>query len=165
MEGFTAARGVAAPSGGPFPVLLRSPEAMERFRAVGDYLRYRSALPPRLSEFVILLTAREWSQAYEWNVHHDVARQAGVSDATIAAIAEGRRPADMSAEEAALYDFSLELLRQRQVSDATYSRAREFFGERGIVDTTGIIGYYSSLAMVLNVARTAPGRPATTPLR
>lgn len=165
MEAFTTARGLAAPAGGPFPVLLRSPEVMERTRAMGDYLRYKSALPPRLSEFVILLTAREWSQEYEWNVHHDVALKAGVPQSTIAALAAGRRPDAMSAEEAALYDFCSELLRDRRVTDAAYGRVLQLFGERGVVDTTSLVGYYSSLAMMLNVARTAPGASAATPLR
>lgn len=142
---------------GPFFPLLRSPELMVRTSALGEYLRYRSALPPRLSEFVILLTAREWTQQYEWNAHYALALKAGVSEAIAGAIAEGRRPPGMAADHEALYEFCLELMRTRTVSDATYQRALNLIGEQGVVDTIGIVGYYSMVAMVLNVARTPAG--------
>ena len=148
---------------GPFFPLLRSPDLMVRTSALGEYLRYRSTLPPRLSEFVILLTAREWSQQYEWNAHYPLAIKAGVSEAIANAIAEGRRPDAMAPDHHALYEFVQELLRTRTVSDATYQRALSLFGERGVVDTVGIVGYYSMIAMVLNTART-PVAASTAPV-
>ena len=150
---------------GPFHPLLRSPELMTRTQLMGEYLRYRSSLQPRLSEFVILLTAREWSQQYEWNAHYQVALKAGVSRETAQAIADGRRPAAMSEEEEILYDFCRELHRDKSVSDATYSRALSKFGEQGVVDTVGISGYYTMLAMVLNTARTPAGDTGSPILR
>lgn len=150
---------------GPFFPLLRSPELMVRTSALGEYLRYRSALPPRLSEFVILLTAREWGQQYEWNAHYALALKAGVSVEVAGAIAEGRRPAGMAADHEALYDFCDELLRTKAVSDATYQRALSQFGEQGVVDAVGIVGYYSMLAMVLNTARTPAGASTAPVLR
>jgi 4-carboxymuconolactone decarboxylase len=159
---FTVIRNGAGLSG-PFFPLLRSPELMVRASALGEYLRYRSALPPRLSEFVILLTAREWDQQYEWNAHYELARRAGVSAEMAGAIADGRRPAGMAADHEALYDFCDELLRTKAVSDQTYQRAVALFGEQGVVDTVGIVGYYSMLAMVLNTARTPTGT-STAPL-
>jgi 4-carboxymuconolactone decarboxylase len=148
---------------GPFVPLLRSPELLNRTRAMGDYLRFRSALPPRLSEFTILLTARRWSQNYEWAVHAPIARQAGIAAETIAAIEADRRPDAMTEDEAAIYAFCDELQRLQRVTDATYDRALERFGEKGVMDLVGIAGYYSLLAMVLNTARTPvpDGRPAT----
>lgn len=140
---------------GPWIPLLRSPEVLHRARAMGDYLRYDSALPPRLSEFLILLTAREWTQQYEWHAHRDIALEAGVSAETVAAIAAGQRPLRMSAEEAALYDLFAELHRHHSVSDGTYAAVVELLGERGVVDALGIVGYYTLLAMVMNTARTA----------
>jgi 4-carboxymuconolactone decarboxylase len=142
---------------GPFHPLLRSPELMTRTRAMGDYLRFKSVLPPRLSEFVILITAREWSQQYEWNAHYPIAIKAGIRADVLAAIAEGRRPAPMSEEESVLYDFCRELHDTKGVSDATYARAVRQFGEQGVMDTIGITGYYSLLAMVLNTSRTPAG--------
>src|SRR5438876_10336173 len=98
IEEFKAAR--SADISGPFIPLLRSPEVLTRARALSDYLRYRSVLPPRLSEFVILLTARAWTQNYEWNAHEPLARQAGLNPAVIKAIADGRRPEGMAEDEA-----------------------------------------------------------------
>jgi 4-carboxymuconolactone decarboxylase len=161
IEEFKAAR--SAEVTGPFIPLLRSPEVMNRARAMGDYVRYRSVLPPRLSEFVILMTSRLWTQNYEWNAHEPIARQQGLSPDVIKAISEGRRPDRMSEEEDILYTFFDELARNRSVSDATYERAVAKFGEQGVIDTLGIVGYYSMLAMVLNTART-PAKPALAPL-
>ena len=141
-------------TGGPWVPLMRSPEVMRRSRAMGDYLRYDTALPPRLSEFVILLTARMWTQQYEWYVHHDIAVEAGLSPAITRAIADGRPPSDMAEDEALLYALFTELHETKAVSDDTYVRAVARFGEAGVIDTVGIIGYYSLLAMVMNTART-----------
>jgi 4-carboxymuconolactone decarboxylase len=152
IEEFKAAR--SAEISGPFIPLLRSPEVLSRARAMGDYLRYRSALPPRLSEFLILLTAREWTQHYEWNAHEPLARQAGLSGAVVAAIAEGRRPDRMAEDEDALYTLWDELRRNQSVSDPTYARAVAMFHEQGVIDAVGITGYYTLLAMVMNTART-----------
>ncbi|HEX8029650.1 MAG TPA: substrate-binding domain-containing protein [Vicinamibacterales bacterium] len=163
INAFKAARGTDDVSG-PFQPLLRSPELMTRTRAMGDYLRFKSALPPRLSEFVILLTARAWTQQYEWNAHYQIALQAGVKPEVANAIAEGRRPANLSSDEAILYDFCQELHRDKSISDATYARALRAFGEQGVVDTIGISGYYTLLAMVLNTARTPAGEGSTAPL-
>ena len=154
---FKAARG--ADISGPFVPLLRSPEVMSRARAMGDYLRYKSVLPPRLSEFVILIVARHWSQQYEWSTHDSIALKAGVNPEIVKAIAEGRRPERMAEDQAILYDFCDELHRNQSVSDATYARAVSKFGEQGVIDTVGIVGYYSLLAIVLNTARTAADAP------
>ena len=164
VDAFRIARGTAI--SGPFYPLLRSPELMTRTRAMGDYLRFKSALPPRLSEFVILLTAREWTQQYEWNAHYPIAIKAGAKREVLDAIAEGSRPSGMTEEEAILYDFCRELHHDKAVSDATYDRAIKAFGEQGVVDAIGITGYYTMLAMTLNTARTpAPetGSPVLRP--
>lgn len=153
-EAFLQARGT--PVFGPFTPLMRSPEAMSLARAMGDYMRYRTSLGERLSEFAILLVARDWSQDLEWAIHKPIAVKAGVAPETAQAIAEGRRPTTMSADEETIHDFVSELLRTRRVSDATYEKARARFGERGVIDLTGIVGYYTLLAMVMNVAQTPP---------
>jgi 4-carboxymuconolactone decarboxylase len=160
---FMAARGAVA---GPWAVILRSPEMLNRARALSDYLRFNSSLPPRLSEFVILITAREWAQNYEWNAHHPLAMKGGLNPEIARAVAEGRRPEKMAEDEAALYDFCIELHRNRSVSDATYARALAKFGEQGIVDMIGLSGWYTLVAMTLNTARTplpANATPALAP--
>jgi 4-carboxymuconolactone decarboxylase len=162
-EEFAAGRGYSAR--GPFAVMLRSPEVMLRAKAMGDYLRFRNVLPKRVSEMVILITAREWTQQYEWAYHYTIALEEGVSRDVADAIADSCRPASMAADEAAAYDFSIELHKNRRVSDATYARALAAFGEPGIVDLIGVNGYYSFLAMMMNVARTAQPPGKVEPLK
>ena len=150
-EDFEQARKV--PVFGPFQPLMHSPQVMSQARAMGDYLRYKSALGNTLSELAILVTAREWSQDYEWHVHQPIALKAGIRKEVVDAIAEGRRPAGMAADEEIVYEFATELLRNKQVSDATFERAKARFGTKGAVDLTGIVGYYTFLAMQLNAAQ------------
>jgi 4-carboxymuconolactone decarboxylase len=150
-EEFRSGRGYAVH--GPFAVMLRSPEVMLRAKAMGDYLRFRNVLPKRVSEMVILIAAREWTQQFEWHHHYRHAMEAGLAEAVADVIADGRRPDALAEDEAAAYDFSMELHRRKSVSDATYTRALALFGERGIIDLIGLSGYYSFLAMMMNVAR------------
>ena len=150
-EEFLAARKV--PVFGPFEPMIHSPEVMSIARSTGDYLRYHSAIGNTLSELVILVTAREWSQDYEWFVHQPIALKAGISKDITDAIADGRRPVKMSADEEIVYDFTIELQKNKRVSDATFSAAEQRFGKKGVVDMVGISGYYTSLAMQLNTAR------------
>ena len=152
IEEFRVAR-KTEPSG-PFIPMLRSPELMSPAQAMGNYLRYNSALLPRLREFVILMTARQWTQQYEWRVHYPEAINAGVNAEIVNAIAEGRHPDGMQEDEEVLYNFFTELQHNHSVSDATYARALSKFGEQGIIDIIGTVGYYTLLAMVLNTART-----------
>ncbi len=161
VAAFTAARGVEL--SGPFIPLLRSPEVLNRSRALGDYVRFRSSLPPRLSEFVILLVARHWHQLFEWDSHCPLATAAGLPADTVQAIAEARRPAGMADDESRLHDFVTELQQTHGVSDPTYARVVEMFGERGVIDVIGIVGYYSLLAMVLNTAQTPRMHPGASP--
>jgi len=148
---FEAARKV--PLFGPFEPLMYSPQVMSQARAMGDYLRFKSAIGNTLSELAILITAREWTQDYEWTVHYPIALKAGIRQQIADAIALGRRPTAMSADEAAVFDYASELLKNKQVSDATFERAKSRFGLKGVVDLTGIVGYYTFLAMQLNAAQ------------
>jgi len=137
---------------GPWIPLMRSPEVMLRAKAMGDYLRFKPAIGTTLSEFVILVTAREWGQDYEWHVHAPIALKQGIKKEIVDAIADGRRPVGMSEDEEICYDFSIELHRNKRVSDATYQRAVVKFGEKGVMDIVGINGYYTFLAMAMNTA-------------
>ncbi len=139
----------------PFVPLLRSPELMDHAQAMGEYLRFRSALGMHLSEFVILLTARAWTQQVEWAIHAPIALKEGVPAATIEAIAQGRRPDHLTEDQAAVYAFVTELQHNKSVCDATWSVFVQRFGEREAMDLVGIVGYYTFLSMVMNVARTA----------
>ena len=150
-EDFLAARKV--PVFGPFEPLMHSPEVMSQARAMGDYLRYKSAIGTTLSELAIIITARQWSQDYEWWLHAPIAMKAGIKPEIVNAIRDGRRPADMSEDEEIVYDFSTELHRNKRVSDETFARAEKRFGKNGVVDLVGVNGYYTFLAMQLNTAR------------
>ncbi len=155
LADFVAARGQPT---GHWVALLRSPELMTRTRALGDYLDFESALPGYLRELVILLTAREMGQSYEWNAHYPVAIDEGFSADMAQAIAEGRRPEGMVEEEEILYEFCMELQRNRSVSDVTYERAASRFGELGVVEIVSVMGYYTMVSMISSVSR--PPLPA-----
>src|SRR5690349_21654971 len=90
---------------GPFISLLCRPELLRRLQKTGEYLRFNSALGPRLTELVIVITARHWMQPYEWGLHYPLAVKEGVSEETLAAVIEGRRPDDLNEDEQAAYDF------------------------------------------------------------
>jgi 4-carboxymuconolactone decarboxylase len=139
---------------GPFIALLRSPELMSRLQKVGEYLRFGSAVDPRLSEFATLLVSRSWSQQFEWATHVPLALKAGTSEETIEAIRDGRRPTSMSPMEAVVHDFISELLNTKGVAQATYDSAVAQLGEQGLIDLVGIVGYFTLISMVLNVAHT-----------
>jgi 4-carboxymuconolactone decarboxylase len=150
---------------GPFVPLIRSPEVMLRAKAMGDHLRFKSALAPRLSEMIILITAREWTQQYEWVAHHDIAIKAGLRNDIADAIADGRRPVGMAEDEEAAYDMSIEIQRTKRVSDPTWNKAVAKFGEQGVIDLLGINGYYTFLAMAMNAARTGLPAGVAEPLK
>lgn len=138
---------------GPFEPLMHSPQMMSQARAMGDYLRYKSAIGNTLSELAILITAREWTQDYEWYVHQPIALKAGIKKEIADAIADGRRPVGLSDDEEMVYDFCTELQHNKRVSDVTFNRVEKRFGKKGTVDLTGIVAYYTLLAMELNVAQ------------
>jgi 4-carboxymuconolactone decarboxylase len=150
---FAEGRGYAVR--GPFAAMLRSPEVMLRAKAMGDYVRFKTTIPPRLNELAIIITARHWTQNYEWQAHRPLAEKAGLRSDIAQAIADGHRPSGMAEDEEIVYDFSMELHANKSVSDATYKRALEKFGEQGIIDLTAANAYYTFNAMMLNVARTA----------
>ena len=155
-----AAELAAGPRGavrGPFIALLRSPQLMERLQKVGEYLRYGSALEPRLSEFAVLIVARHLTQQFEWQVHYPLALKAGLAQAVADELAHGARPSGMREDETIVHDFCTELLRTHGVSGPTFERARERLAEAGLVDLVGLVGYFITVSFVLNVAHTPAG--------
>ena len=150
---------------GPFVPLIRSPEVMLRAKAISDYLRFKNTLDQRLVEMLILITAREWTQQYVWNSHYPQALKAGLKREIADAIADGRRPTGMAEDEETAYDLAVEILRLKRVSDASYGRAVDRFGEQGVIDLLGVVGYYNFLAIVMNTTRTALPANAKEALR
>ena len=138
---------------GPNALFLRSPDLMSRTQRVGEYLRYQSSLPRRLNEFAILVTARKWTAQLEWLSHLPLALQAGLDRAVADDLAQGKVPRAMKDDEAAIYRFCTELHETKNVSDASFRAVAERFGEQGVIDLIALTGYYTMLAMVLNVAQ------------
>jgi len=139
---------------GPYWPIIRSPGYMEHVQKVGAYFRYFCPLDRRINEMAALMTARSWTQQFVWDVHINQALAAGLHQSTANAIAEGRRPTAMAEDEEILHDFVTELLANKSVSDPTYAKAVSKFGESGVIDILGIVGYYTTLAMMMNVSRT-----------
>jgi len=168
-----AAEIAAGPRGkveGPYWPIIRSPGLTEVLQEVGAYYRYRCPLERKINEMVALMAARSWSQQFIWDVHILQALDAGLKNEIALALAEGRRPAAMAEDEVIAYDFVTELLANQGASDATYACTVAKFGEEGTIDIIGIVGYYTTLAMIMNVARTPllEGRPfplAPMPIR
>ncbi len=145
----------------PWTVLLRVPDLVVPSLQLRLHNQQNSALTPKLTEFAILIAARHWTNSFEWNAHYTLGEKAGLSTAIMAAVADGRRPERMADDEEVLYDFCMELLHNKSVSDATYERTRAKFGESGVVEAAGLQGYYTYLAMVMNVARSPTPATAT----
>jgi 4-carboxymuconolactone decarboxylase len=158
-----AAPGVTSLSS-PFNVWNRKPELADRLQKVGEYIRFKSSLPPRLNEFAILITAREWNAQYEWFAHHRLAMAAGLDPAVAEDVKQGRDPANMKPDEQVVYDFTRELHRHHGVSDAMYKRALDAFGEQGVADLIAVNGYYVLVAMTVNVDRTPMPDGSNPPL-
>jgi 4-carboxymuconolactone decarboxylase len=147
---------------GPFNAYARSPGLGVLLLHVSDFVRFNSSLPPRLSEFAIMIAARQWTQLYEWRAHYPLAIKGGLDRQILVDLGAGNRPQGMKDDEAALYDFCAQMYRDRNVSDAAFKAAVDKFGERGIMDLIGIIGYYDLVSMALIVQNTT-GKPGDEP--
>ena len=148
----------SALNGGPFNAYARSPGLGLRLLEVSDYVRFNSSLPPRLSEFAIMIGARHWSVPYEWRAHYPLAVKGGLDRQILVDLGAGKRPQNMKEDETALYDFVTEMYRDKNISDATFKATLAAFGERGVMDLIGIIGFYDITSMALIVQK-APAKP------
>jgi 4-carboxymuconolactone decarboxylase len=150
---------------GPFNALVRSPALCDLVQRVGAYVRFSSSIAAPLNELAICMAGRKWGAQYEFYAHRRLGIDAGLNPAILDAIAEGRRPDDMSHDEATVYEFVTDLLSTGQVSDSRYAAVLDRFGERGIMDLVGAVGYYSLVSMVLNVAKVPLPEGETPPLK
>ncbi len=138
---------------GPFFCYLHAPAFGELAQNFGAYCRYKTGVPPRLSEFAILVTAQHWKSGYEWAAHEPQAKKAGVKPETINALRAGRLPKNAPKDERALYAFIKELYRDKRVSNSTYKSVNKILGDSGTVELVGLLGYYAMVAMTINVFR------------
>ena len=148
---------------GPFIPLLQTPALMERIGKTGEALRFEGTLPERIRELVICAVARETSNQFEWKTHAPLAVKAGIALTAIEALAAGRRPHGLQADEETALDFVAELMLRHGVNDATYADAARCFGQPGVVELTALIGYFLMVCWIMNVARTPGGAGAATP--
>jgi len=144
-------RGDRVRLGGPFGVYMHAPQYGELMQQLGAFVRFKTSLEPRLSEFAILCTARLWRAQYEWHAHAPVAEKAGVKAEVIADIKAGRTPKKAAKDERAIFDFIQELYKKRRGGERNLKRLHGFLGDKGTVELTGILGYYAGVSMVLNV--------------
>lgn len=149
-------RGASITPRGPFAVWLHAPEFGQVAQPVGGFCRYQTALPPRLSEFAILCTARLWKAQYEWFAHAPLAEKGGVKPKTIADLKAGRAPKTAPKDERAIYDFVQELYKTKRVSDRTYKRLNTILGDQATVELVGLLGYYVMISFTLNIFRMMP---------
>lgn len=135
---------------GPLRAALHNAELADRWQALGELLRYRTTLTPRLSELAILVTGRHCRSPFEWYAHRLEAEKIGIEPAILDALLAGQTPPGLDDDEAIVIRYATELNQHRSVSDATYARALARFGERTIVELTALVGYYTMVAMTLN---------------
>ena len=147
---------------GPFLALIHVPELTNRIQHLGEYLRFNTSYPPRLSEFAIIVTARHFNCQYEWHAHAPLAVKGGLAQAVVDAVRDKRRPQNMQADETAVYDFVSELVGNNKVSDAAYQRVVDQFKITGAVELAGLTGYYIMIAMTL-LAHEVPLPAGTAP--
>jgi 4-carboxymuconolactone decarboxylase len=137
---------------GPYTVWLHDPDLMDKVSAISNYFRFDCALPVKLREFGILVTARYWDAQYSWNAHVDKARDAGIPDDVIRDLAANKKPKFKAEDERVFYEFSMEVLENHFVSEKTFADAKRIFGDKGTVDLIGAVGYFSMLQICLNSA-------------
>lgn len=156
---------VVGPRGGvrgPFLAALHSPDLADKWQQLGELLRYRTSLAPRLSELAILVTARRWDCQFEWYAHEPHALSGGLAAATINDIRHGRTPQFVNADEQVVFDYTSELHEHRTVSAQTHGRLVRALGIVGVVELTALIGYYTMVAMTLNAHEILPPHDAMT---
>jgi 4-carboxymuconolactone decarboxylase len=135
---------------GPLRAALHRPELADKWQQLGELLRYRTSLPPRISELAILVTAKHCHSQLEWLIHEEMARKAGLEDDIINSVKQNKRPATSDADTLAIYDYARELNDRNTVSDAVYRKVLDRFEVAGVVELTALIGYYTMVAMTLN---------------
>jgi 4-carboxymuconolactone decarboxylase len=148
-----AAEITAGPRGevrGPFIALIHNPELASRVQKLGEHLRWKGKLPPRLKELAVLVTARRWTCQHEWVMHSKLALEGGLAKEAVEAIAQNREP-KLSDEEKAVYDFCREIHATGRAGE-TFAAIEKRFGLDGALELIALNGYYSMMAMVLNTA-------------
>lgn len=149
----------------PLIPMLRSPQLAYTAERFGETVYYTSTLDKPVYELAVLLLARQTMQQFEWRVHYTNAIKAGIARDDVDAIGAGRRPAHLTDDERIAYDFVVDLFKFNQISDAHYAKYQSRFGDRAVVDMVGLLGYYQTIAIMMNVNRTALNPGDAPPLK
>src|SRR5262245_15043947 len=136
---------------GPLRAVIHSPDLARRWSRLGEYLRFSTVLPKKLNELAIIVTGRRWNSQIEFHIHSEAAKAAGLDAACIEAIRVAQPPAFADEAEAEVYEFARQLQQTGTVEPSLYAAVKTRFGERGVVELTGVIGYYTMVSMTLNV--------------
>ena len=147
LEGLLGSRGGRIP--GPYRFTLHCPEITELMHPFGEVLRLRSTFPLRLSELVIIVTARMWDCDYVFQAHAPNAVKNGLPQSVVDALERNERPKFEKEDEEAIYDYLTELFENHAISDKTHARAKALFGVPGVTEMTLLSGYYGVVAMTL----------------
>lgn len=139
---------------GPFAHLLYVPGILDPLQNLGEHLRFDTGIPRKLRELAILVTARHIGAQFEFHVHAIEAREFGLSEDIISAVAAKERSPELDEEEGLIYDFCAELHAKGRVSDDLFARVEKRFGKAVILDVVATCGYYATLGMVLNITKT-----------
>ena len=166
LQGLLGRRGGRIP--GPYRFGLHCPEVTELWHPLGEALRLRSTFPLRLSEWIIIVTARMWDCDYIFNAHAKNGIDNGLAQSVVDALARNERPKFEKEDEEAIYDYLTELFENHKIGDKSHERARNLFGVPGVVELTALSGYYGMVAMTL-LAHEMPlpegAKPPLTPRR
>jgi 4-carboxymuconolactone decarboxylase len=156
-DDIAGSRGSVPPN---YKVLLNNPLATSRMAALGSYVRFETSLQPKVKVLAVLATAREHEGDYVWTANLPQARSAGIDEATVSAIRERRAPQGLASEDAIIVQFTLELLRQHRITEATYQAVQQRLGDTGVIDLLILIGYYGSLSHALSALEVMPPVPS-----
>ena len=157
FDALVASRGNVVPEMGPVAVQLHVPEIARRGEILRAYLRADgSSLPDNVQELAMLTTARELDCQFIWHAHAAAGRRAGLSDALVDALRDKQDLPPLSAAESAVINYGRGFFRTRRVSQAAFDAARAEFGDRGLVELTNLMGYYSVLAFNINAFEQLP---------
>jgi 4-carboxymuconolactone decarboxylase len=151
LGGAGAAGGVGAGDPNLWTVYVHLPEILGPIRQLHEQSHVNARISQKLEHFIIMIVARHWTNDI-WTAHEEDSIKEGLGRDTVTALEEGRRPEHMTEDEEIVYDFCIELLENKRVSDATYARAVAKLGEEGVVQTAVTAGLYTYLSMAVNMA-------------
>ena len=160
LEGFLDPQGAMR---GPFNALLHRPELGHTLLRVGEQLRFEGQLPALCREIAILVVAAHFRARYEWWAHSRIAKSDGLPQSVVDAIAAGKEPAFDDENQGIVYSYATEMMASGRVSEQIHQQAAAVLGEPVLVELVLLLGYYSTISLLLNGFDVAVPPGQTTP--